>query len=119
VAPEVLKHPAGSEVTAEVQCPRLSAFTAIDETKKYDAPEYILGPGPPQFARARYEQGQAYQLGYIFDGDTWFANCDPICVAQRRRGDFNRVFADEVGRPGPVLAALVYARTTSIASQIK
>jgi hypothetical protein len=58
-------------------------------------------------------------MGYIFDGDSWYANCDPLCAAQRRRGDYNKVLADEVGKPGPVLGALVYARQTSGAREFK
>jgi len=120
VADAMLTHKVGDTVTAEVQCPRASAAFAVNPLQEMDKPEYILGPGPPQFPPpGRFEQGQAHQLGFVFGGAQWFQDCDDSCTQQRLSDNNNLFFQDEVGRPGPVLGAIVSARTTSVASNIQ
>ena len=60
----------------------------------------------------------AHQLGFIFNGKQWYDDCDPVCRRQRLSNDNNIFMDDEIGRPGPVLAAVVYARETSKARQL-
>eukprot|EP00961_Rhodomonas_salina_P255794 3456806-Rhodomonas_salina.1 len=110
-----LRFPAGSEVTFEVHCPTGTAFTAVNEEFLMDAPEYILGQGPPQ-SISRPQEGQAYQRGYIVDTDGWWDRCDSSCLTSRRNEQYNPIYQDEANTPGPIMGALLYARNTSSAS---
>ena len=79
----VLHNKAGDTVRATVKCPRGSSAFAVDKQLFFDKPEFILGPGPPQFPRGRFEQGQAEQLGFVHNGEQWYADCDAVCQRNR------------------------------------
>eukprot|EP00960_Hanusia_phi_P077356 768681-Hanusia_phi.AAC.10 len=115
-----LQYPAGSTVKIVSDCPR--GFMPLNESFQYGSPEYIIGPGYPQVKTDVPSEGQAYQRGYIIGSNggspEWWSRCDQTCNTYRLENSFNKVYQDQLGYPGPILAAQIVARNTSVASQI-
>ena len=112
------QYTAGETVQVETACPSGSSFLSTLSGFALDAPEYILGPGPPQNKARLPRQGQASELGYIVDDSAWWGLCDNTCNTYRDEGNYNFVYQDRPGNPGPIFAAQLTALNSSIASQL-
>ena len=115
-----LQYTAGSTVKIVSDCPR--GFMPLNESFQYGAPEYMVGPGAPQVKTDVPSEGQAYQRGYILGSNggspEWWSRCDQTCDTYRLENSFNKLYQDQLGYPGPILAAQIVARNTSLASKL-
>lgn len=110
-----LKFTAGQTITMRVPCPR--GFMKPPTGFIYDMPEYIVGSGPPEVRLPTIEEGQAYQRG--FAAMDWWAECAFQCNNNRKNERYGAVFEDVPGKPGPIFAAQITAKSTSRATKLK
>jgi hypothetical protein len=115
VFPPGIQHVAGDTVTLTTNCPSGTSFTST-ESVDLDSPEYILGPGPPEYRIRRPKEGQASQRGYIVPD--WWSTCDDVCNNYRVNRRYDLVYSDEPGLPGPVFAGQLAAMKSSVASTL-
>ena len=110
-----IKHVAGDTVTLTTNCPSGTSFTSTNGLE-LDAPEYILGPGPPEYKIRRPREGQGSERGYILPD--WWSSCDDACDNYRVSRKYNLIYDDQPGIPGPILAGQLIAMPSSIASKL-
>ena len=110
-----IKYVAGDTVTLTTNCPSGTNFTSVAGLN-LDAPEYILGPGPPEYKIPITKEGQASELGFITPD--WWSSCDDTCDNYRVNHEYSMIYADEPGLPGPIFAGQLIAMPTSIASTL-
>ena len=80
-------------------------------------PEYIVGTGPPEGKFPVYEEGQAYQRGYV--PLPFWSNCTLECGNSRKQKKYDAVFEDLPGKVGPIFVAQLIADQSSRASNLQ
>jgi hypothetical protein len=107
----------GDLITTRTPCNRGLMKPVTPKTFVYDRPEFILGSGPPEMKIPALEEGQAFQRGYITSD--WWASCSLNCQGQKRAENYDNIFEDVAGKPGPIFAAQIVAMNTSRASKFQ